>query len=79
MGDVPVASDINLQGLAMGLEQLRPLLEVDESGWDQELVEIQDYLQGFNPRLPQRLQALADELRDQLQAQQPPLSSAINS
>jgi phosphoenolpyruvate carboxykinase (GTP) len=79
VGDVPVASDINLQGLAMGLEQLRPLLEVDESGWDQELVEIQDYLQGFNPRLPQRLQALADELRDQLQAQQPPLSSAINS
>ena len=74
-----MASDINLQGLAMGLEQLRPLLEVDESGWDQELVEIQDYLQGFNPRLPQRLQALADELRDQLQAQQPPLSSAINS
>lgn len=79
VGGVPKEEDINLRGLNMTLEQLRPLLDIDEDAWNHELAAIQEYLQSFGSRLPAKLKGLADELAQLLQNDQAPLNNAMNS
>ncbi len=55
IGVLPARGELNLQGLEMAPAALDQLLEVDTDGWQAELAAIGEYLEGFSPRLPERL------------------------
>ncbi len=56
VGLLPKAGDINLEGLPEQPD-MATLLGFDESGWRQELKEIEDFLGDFEPRVPEALKA----------------------
>jgi len=56
IGQMPSASDLNLEGLDLAPERLEGLLEVDPVGWYEELDAIHEYLSGYGDRLPEALE-----------------------
>ncbi|GIX32220.1 MAG: phosphoenolpyruvate carboxykinase [GTP] [Lysobacterales bacterium] len=55
VGWLPEEGDLRLEGLALDGSTLSRLLEVDREGWAAELADIGRFLDGFEPRLPERL------------------------
>ena len=61
IGTLPVASDLNIEGLDIDAADLSELLKVDPAEWKAELPSIEDHLDNLGERLP-------DEMRSQLAA-----------
>jgi len=55
IGTLPLADELNLDGLKLDRARLDELLEVDSAAWQDELAAIGEYLDTFAPRLPERL------------------------
>ena len=55
IGILPAQDELQLEGLALDQARLDELLAVDPAGWEGELAAIDEYLQGFAPRLPAQL------------------------
>ena len=55
IGNLPKASDLNTDGLALDPAQLAQLLAVDQAGWQAELQAIGEYLDSYGPRAPAAL------------------------
>jgi phosphoenolpyruvate carboxykinase (GTP) len=55
IGILPDAGELKLDGLKLGQVQLDALLDVDTAAWHAELAAIDEYLNSFAPRLPDRL------------------------
>jgi phosphoenolpyruvate carboxykinase (GTP) len=55
IGILPGDGELKLDGLKLDRAQLGELLDVDNAGWQSELVAIGEYLQTFVPRLPETL------------------------
>ena len=55
IGNVPRASDLNIDGLEIAPDALRELLHVDPEGWRQEMAAVGKYLEGYGDRTPSRL------------------------
>lgn len=68
IGNLPTRDALNLEGLSIAPGALRELLEVDASGWYTEALALLDYYSGFGPRMPHALIAIAEQLRDDLEA-----------
>ena len=66
IGGLPNAEDINQQGLDLDQEVLSELLAVNASGWQQELREVREYLDGFGDRVPQALYEQLDKVKSNL-------------
>jgi len=75
IGTLPQLSELNLDGLKIDRARLEELLHVDNAAWQDELAAIGQYLEGFTPRLPEKLkqeqhrvaQALSGEAIEQPQ------------
>ena len=61
IGTLPVASDLNIEGLDIDAADLSELLKVDPAEWKAELPSIEEHLDNLGERLP-------DEMRSQLAA-----------
>ena len=61
IGTLPVASDLNIDGLDIDAADLSELLKVDPAEWKAELPSIEEHLDNLGERLP-------DEMRSQLAA-----------
>ena len=61
IGTLPVASDLNIEGLDIDATDLSELLKVDPAEWKAELPSIEEHLDNLGERLP-------DEMRSQLAA-----------
>jgi phosphoenolpyruvate carboxykinase (GTP) len=70
IGILPTADGLKLDGLKLDRARLDELLAVDNAGWQTELEAIGEYLESFEPRLPERLrqeqQRVAQALRDEV-------------
>jgi phosphoenolpyruvate carboxykinase (GTP) len=55
IGTLPVASELDLQGLTLSAEALSALLHVDHAGWRHEVGEIAAFLNEFGERTPAAL------------------------
>ncbi|HEV2608439.1 MAG TPA: phosphoenolpyruvate carboxykinase (GTP), partial [Xanthomonadaceae bacterium] len=66
IGNLPQASDLNVEGLGIDTEQLDALLGVDPDGWRNEVANIGAYLDSYGTRTPEALwreqQRIADAL-----------------
>jgi phosphoenolpyruvate carboxykinase (GTP) len=61
IGNVPAPGELNIDGLAIGEEEVQALLEVDEEALRHELPQVEEHLAKFGDGLPQ-------EVRDQFEA-----------
>jgi phosphoenolpyruvate carboxykinase (GTP) len=68
IGHVPLAEDINTDGLQLGEGDLDHLLEVDLDELGQQLPQMEEHLARFGDRLPAELQAQFDALKQRLDA-----------
>jgi phosphoenolpyruvate carboxykinase (GTP) len=68
IGRVPMAGDINTDGLELGNGGLDHLLEVDHDELRQQLPQVEEHLARFGDRLPDEIQAQLDALRQRLDA-----------
>jgi len=68
IGRVPLAEDINADGLELGDGVLDHLLEVDLDELAQQLPQMEEHLARFGDRLPNEIQAQVDALRQRLDA-----------
>jgi phosphoenolpyruvate carboxykinase (GTP) len=68
IGRVPLAEDINTDGLELGDGGLDHLLEVDLDELRQQLPQMEEHLARFGDRLPGEIQAQVDSLRQRLDA-----------
>jgi phosphoenolpyruvate carboxykinase (GTP) len=66
IGYVPSEKDLDLTGLDMPAEDLAKILEVDCEGWNAELPSIDSFYAQFGDRLPKRLHAQLEALRERL-------------
>lgn len=66
IGYVPNADDIDLEGLDFSKEQLRSILEVDNSLWRSETAGIEEFYAKFGDRLPKALHDELDTLKANL-------------
>lgn len=57
IGNLPRATDLNTDGLALDGERLQQLLTVDPAGWAAEMASIGEYLDSFGSRTPAALRA----------------------
>jgi phosphoenolpyruvate carboxykinase (GTP) len=55
VGILPAHGELNLEGLDLPSDAMDELLDIDMAGWQAELDAIGEYLDGFSPRLPERL------------------------
>ncbi len=55
IGNLPNASDLNIDGLNLDTASLNQLLEVDREGWYEEMEAIGEYLQSYGERTPKVL------------------------
>ena len=60
IGNLPTASDLNLEGVALSAEAVEKLFGFERAGWQEEFASIGEYLEEYEPRMPQ---ALKDEQR----------------
>ncbi|QOW23259.1 phosphoenolpyruvate carboxykinase (GTP) [Novilysobacter avium] len=58
IGNLPTASDLNLEGVELSGEAMEKLFGFERTGWQQEFASIGEYLEEYGPRMPQ---ALRDE------------------
>jgi phosphoenolpyruvate carboxykinase (GTP) len=68
IGRVPLADDINIDGLELGGGGIEHLLEVDLDELRQQLPQMEEHLARFGDRLPGEIQAQVDGLRQRLDA-----------
>ncbi len=68
IGQLPLAADININGLDIDSVTLGTLLEVDASAWLDETGQIREYLGQYGDRLPHQLLAELDKVAVSLQA-----------
>jgi len=66
IGWVPAEKDLDLTGLQIPDESLHELLKVDNAGWKAELPGIEKFFDMFGERLPARLRAQLEGLRQRL-------------
>jgi phosphoenolpyruvate carboxykinase (GTP) len=66
IGILPAAGELDLDGLGVDAAALDELLAVDTAGWQAELEAIGEYLEGFAPRLPERLRQERQRVADAL-------------
>jgi phosphoenolpyruvate carboxykinase (GTP) len=66
IGTLPTRDELNLEGLSLDDDAADTLLEVDVAGWQDELKAIGDYLDGYGPRMPDRLRAEQRRVADAL-------------
>ena len=57
IGRVPVAGDLNLDGIEVAPSTMERLLEVDVEAWKAEVAEVGDYLDSYGDRTPPGLKA----------------------
>jgi phosphoenolpyruvate carboxykinase (GTP) len=68
IGNLPLESDLDLDGLEIDAEDLGTLLRVDVDGWLQELPLIRRHYAQFGQRVPPELRACVDELERRLES-----------
>jgi len=66
IGLVPNVSDLDLSGLKIAKEEMEKLFEVDRSGWQTELQDIDKYLAQFGDHLPADIRRQRDDLAKKL-------------
>ncbi|MCX7671768.1 MAG: phosphoenolpyruvate carboxykinase (GTP) [Anaerolineae bacterium] len=66
IGLLPLADDLDLNGLALPPENVRELLRVDVAAWRGEAEDIERHFAGFGARLPERLHRQMQQLRIRL-------------
>jgi len=57
IGGLPLADDLNLEGIEVADETIRTLLEVDTEAWRDEMQDIGEYLDSYGDRTPAALKA----------------------
>ena len=55
IGNLPLTSELNLDGLSLSEEARNKLFGLDRAGWQAEFASIGEYLDEYGPRLPQAL------------------------
>ncbi len=55
IGNLPLAGDLNVEGLVIDADRLDALLAIDRAGWKHELTEIGAYLDSYGARMPEAL------------------------
>jgi phosphoenolpyruvate carboxykinase (GTP) len=68
VGRLPVAADLQLDGLDLADDDLTELLRVDPDVWEREAASIEDHLDRFEPKMPAALRGQLQLLRDRLAA-----------
>ncbi|MDH4144579.1 MAG: phosphoenolpyruvate carboxykinase (GTP) [Acidimicrobiia bacterium] len=68
IGNVPVASSLDVGGLGLSDDVLAELLSVDPASWKSELPLIEDHFEAVGERLPGELRDQLDDLRSRLGA-----------
>jgi len=68
IGNLPVAGDLDVDGLDIDAEDMAELLRVDVQGWLDELPLIREYYAKFGDRLPQKLVTELDAMQERLEA-----------
>jgi phosphoenolpyruvate carboxykinase (GTP) len=68
VGKLPEEGDINIEGLDLAPGAMTELLEIDLPGWQHEIQEIGDYLQGYGDRLPAELAGEQQRIRAALES-----------
>ena len=68
IGHLPLASDLDVDGLDIDADDLNALLDVDAEGWLQELPLIRKHYERFGERVPSELTRRVDELERKLRA-----------
>jgi phosphoenolpyruvate carboxykinase (GTP) len=68
VGRLPVAADLELDGLDLADDDLVELLRVDPDVWEREAGSIEEHLDRFEPKLPAALRSQLQLLRDRLAA-----------
>lgn len=66
IGNLPLASDLNLQGLDISEEAMKQLLAVEPGLWKKEVAEVGQYLAQFGSRLPAEMLAQLKETERRL-------------
>jgi phosphoenolpyruvate carboxykinase (GTP) len=66
IGLVPTPADIDLTGLNISAEDMRILLSVDKEAWVGELPEIEEFINKFGDRLPERMKAQFEKQKKRL-------------
>jgi len=66
VGNLPRASDLNLDGLDLDDATLEQLLSIDRDGWKDEIASIGEYLDTFGDRTPHELKAERAKIAAQL-------------
>jgi phosphoenolpyruvate carboxykinase (GTP) len=66
IGCLPYAADIDIANLDLRDGALEPLLSINPEAWDAELAAVEEYLRGFDPRLPQQLYTELATTRERL-------------
>jgi len=67
IGNLPTASDLNLEGVELSGEAMEKLFGFERTGWQQEFASIGDYLEEYGPRMPQALKDEQQRIAAQLQ------------
>jgi phosphoenolpyruvate carboxykinase (GTP) len=68
VGLMPVESDLDLAGLDVPAAALKELLTVDVAAWQSEIPELETYMAQFGARLPKRMSAQLEQLKQRLAA-----------
>ena len=66
IGHLPLASDLNLDGLNIDASTLDQLLDVNHEAWYEEMEAIGEYLQSYGERTPKALLAEQQKIAKQL-------------
>ncbi len=66
IGYLPTPADLNLQGLDVPAADLTALLQVDAATWREEIPDVEAFFARFGDRLPRRITAQLDRLRQRL-------------
>jgi phosphoenolpyruvate carboxykinase (GTP) len=66
IGNLPNASDLNIEGLNLDTASLNQLLEVNREGWYEEMEAIGEYLQSYGDRTPKALLHEQEKIAKQL-------------
>jgi phosphoenolpyruvate carboxykinase (GTP) len=66
IGNLPKASDLNVEGLGINAAQLDALLEVDADGWRNEIANIGAYFDSYGARTPEALRREQQRIADAL-------------
>lgn len=68
IGFLPIAEDINLEGLDFSIEDLKGILDVDKETWLNEVADITEFFKKFGERLPKELTKQLKDLQKRVKA-----------